>query len=99
MLWYIAAGSAVGGVSRYLLGGFIQRLSAAIGHVRIALVRVLRDGLGDSIVETSVERSKFVYLNRRVALECQVRDGLAQIAVVMNHLIYRKALLQELAPV
>lgn len=26
MLWYIAVGSAVGGVSRYLLGGAIQRL-------------------------------------------------------------------------
>jgi len=25
MLWYIAAGSAIGGVSRYLLGGFLQR--------------------------------------------------------------------------
>ena len=25
MLWYIAAGSALGGVSRYLLGGLIQR--------------------------------------------------------------------------
>jgi CrcB protein len=27
MLWYIAFGSAAGGVSRYLLGGFIQRLA------------------------------------------------------------------------
>lgn len=27
MIWYIAFGSAIGGVSRYLLGGFIQRLS------------------------------------------------------------------------
>ena len=26
MLWYIAAGSAIGGVSRYLLGGVVQRL-------------------------------------------------------------------------
>ena len=26
MLWYIAAGSALGGMSRYLLGGAIQRL-------------------------------------------------------------------------
>jgi fluoride exporter len=26
MLWYIAVGSALGGVSRYLLGGLIQRL-------------------------------------------------------------------------
>jgi len=28
MLWYIAAGSAIGGMSRYLLGGMIQRLTA-----------------------------------------------------------------------
>lgn len=28
MLWYIAAGSAIGGVGRYLLGGAIQRASA-----------------------------------------------------------------------
>jgi CrcB protein len=26
MLWYIAAGSALGGVSRYLLGGLVQRI-------------------------------------------------------------------------
>jgi len=26
MLWYIAAGSALGGVSRYLLGGMVQRV-------------------------------------------------------------------------
>jgi CrcB protein len=29
MLWYIAVGSALGGVSRYLLGGVIQRAAAA----------------------------------------------------------------------
>lgn len=28
MLWYIAAGSALGGVGRYLLGGLVQRLLA-----------------------------------------------------------------------
>lgn len=27
MLWYIAAGSALGGVSRYLLGGWMQQLT------------------------------------------------------------------------
>lgn len=26
MLWYIAAGSALGGVSRYVLGGMVQRI-------------------------------------------------------------------------
>jgi CrcB protein len=28
MLWYIAAGSAIGGVGRYLLGGLVQRMAA-----------------------------------------------------------------------
>ena len=28
MLWYIAVGSAIGGVSRYLVGGLVQRLTA-----------------------------------------------------------------------
>ena len=27
MLWYIAVGSAIGGVSRYLIGGAVQRLT------------------------------------------------------------------------
>jgi fluoride exporter len=27
MLWYIAIGSAIGGVSRYLVGGLVQRLT------------------------------------------------------------------------
>lgn len=29
MLWYIAIGSALGGVSRYLVGGLVQRASGA----------------------------------------------------------------------
>jgi CrcB protein len=29
MLWYIAAGSAIGGVARYLLGGMLQRQTGA----------------------------------------------------------------------
>ena len=29
MLWYIAAGSAIGGVSRYLVGGVLQRAAGA----------------------------------------------------------------------
>jgi len=29
MLWYIAAGSAIGGVSRYLVGGVVQRVGGS----------------------------------------------------------------------
>ena len=30
MLWYIAAGSAIGGVSRYLVGGVVQRAGGTL---------------------------------------------------------------------
>ena len=29
MLWYVAAGSALGGVTRFLLGGYVQRMVGA----------------------------------------------------------------------
>ena len=37
MLWYVAAGSAIGGVSRYLLGGVVQR-AAGTGFPMCTLV-------------------------------------------------------------
>src|SRR4051812_29379494 len=40
MLWYIAIGSAVGGMSRYLLGGAVQRLSAGTFPTGTLLVNV-----------------------------------------------------------
>lgn len=30
MLWYVAVGSALGGVARYLLGGWVQRLAGGV---------------------------------------------------------------------
>ena len=78
---------------------FTQRLNAIVRHDRKALVGVFRHSIGDAVVEAAVERSKFIYFDRRFDLECQIRDGLAQIAVVVNDLIHRKALLHQLAPV
>src|SRR6185312_17465508 len=49
--------------------------------------------------EAAVESSKFIDFNRCCDFECQIRDGLAQIAVVVNDLIHRKALLHQLVPV
>jgi CrcB protein len=40
MLWYIAIGSAIGGMSRYLVGGAFQRLTAGIFPVGTLLVNV-----------------------------------------------------------
>lgn len=41
MLWYIAAGSAVGGVSRYVVGGWMQRLTDATFPVGTITVNVV----------------------------------------------------------
>jgi fluoride exporter len=40
MLWYIAAGSAIGGVSRYLVQGFVQRLTAGTFPVGTLLINL-----------------------------------------------------------
>jgi fluoride exporter len=40
MLWYIAIGSAIGGMSRYLVGGAFQRLTAGTFPVGTLLVNV-----------------------------------------------------------
>ncbi len=40
MLWYIAFGSALGGVARYLLGGLIQRESASTFPLGTLIVNV-----------------------------------------------------------
>ena len=37
MIWYVALGSAIGGVARYLLGGFIQRDSASFPWGTLAI--------------------------------------------------------------
>lgn len=57
MLWYIAAGSAVGGVSRYLLGGFIQRLSAGTFPVGTLLINITGSFLIGLILRYGVETS------------------------------------------
>ena len=40
MLWYIAAGSAIGGVARYLLGGMLQRQTGATFPVGTLLINI-----------------------------------------------------------
>ena len=73
---------------------FIQGLDALALHQRIALKSEFRDGIGDAIVETAVESSKFVDLDRRAAFKCQIRYRLAEIAIVVNNLVNRESLLR-----
>jgi CrcB protein len=55
MLWYIAAGSAIGGVSRYVLGGLIQRLLDTTFPAGTLLINVTGSLLLGAILRYGVE--------------------------------------------
>jgi fluoride exporter len=40
MIWYVAFGSAVGGVARYMLGGWVQQLSGGTFPVQTLLINI-----------------------------------------------------------
>jgi len=55
MLWYIAAGSAIGGVSRYLVGGVVQRMAAGTFPAGTLLVNVTGSFLLGLILRYGIE--------------------------------------------
>jgi CrcB protein len=57
MLWYIAAGSALGGVSRYLVGGLLQRLTAQGFPGATLLINVSGSFLLGLVLEYAIETS------------------------------------------
>src|SRR5471032_511070 len=68
--------------------GLLIRLDSAflIGST-VALVAKLCNRIGDRVIQATIERSELIYLKGRIALKREVRDGLAQIAVVVYDLI------------
>jgi CrcB protein len=59
MLWYIAVGSAIGGVSRYLVGGLSQRLIAGTFPIGTLLINVTGSFLLGLILRYGVETPTF----------------------------------------
>ena len=55
MLWYIAMGSALGGVGRYLLGGLVQRLAAGTFPAGTLFVNISGSFLLGLILRYAVE--------------------------------------------
>jgi fluoride exporter len=55
MLWYIAVGSAMGGVSRYLIGGLSQRLIAGTFPLGTLLINITGSFLLGLILRYGVE--------------------------------------------
>ena len=69
---------------------FINRVRLLIGDDRIALAIEFRDSNGDSVVEAAVESAELVCLKGRIAFESEVGYCLAEIAIVVNHLLNRE---------
>jgi len=55
MLWYIAVGSAIGGVSRYLVGGLSQRLAGGMFPTGTLLINITGSFLLGLILRYGVE--------------------------------------------
>ena len=55
MLWYIAVGSAFGGVSRYLFGGVIQRLAGGTFPVGTLVVNITGSFLLGAILRYAID--------------------------------------------
>ena len=55
MLWYIAAGSAIGGVSRYLLGGLLQRQTGGTFPIGTLVINISGSFLLGLILRYGVE--------------------------------------------
>jgi CrcB protein len=55
MLWYIAFGSALGGVSRYLFGGALQRLAGGTFPIGTLVVNVTGSFLLGAILRYAVD--------------------------------------------
>lgn len=56
-------------------------------------------GVGDCFIETAVERAELVGRNGRAPLDGQIRDGLANVAIVMDYLIDRVSEAKEFCAV
>ncbi|MEJ8816073.1 hypothetical protein WKW77_33805 [Variovorax ureilyticus] len=59
----------------------------------------LGDCVGNGIVEATVQRAKFIDGERGIEFNGEVCDGLAEVALVVHHLVDGKAKLQQLLAV
>ena len=55
---------------------------------RIPLEAEFRHRVRNRVVQAPIQGAEFIDGERRVTFEREVRDGLAEVSVVMDHLVY-----------
>ena len=74
----------------------VQCVGLQARHDEIMLIAELGHRRGDGVVQATVERPELVDADGRTALERQVGDGLAEIAIVVDDFLDRETVLQQL---
>lgn len=67
------------------------------GDDRVTLIAEFRHRIGDRVIEAAVQGPKLINLERHVSLEGQVGDRLAQVAVIVDHLVNGEPQCEQLA--
>ena len=63
-----------------------QALGSMVDDGALADAGELRDGVGDGLVEAAIEHAKLVRADGRAALDGELRDDLAHVAVIVDDL-------------
>ena len=63
-----------------------EPLGFLVGDVEFPLTSPLGDGTGDCVVQAPVQRVEFRGADGKLPFERKLGDGLAHVAIVVNHL-------------
>jgi hypothetical protein len=64
----------------------VLAIGVAVDGGLIALAPELRDGAGDRVIQASIQHPKVIGADGRVRFDGQFRDGLADVAIVVDDL-------------
>jgi predicted sulfurtransferase len=73
----------------------VQIVRVLVRDHDIALIPELGDRIGDRVVQAAIENPELVHFDLRIQLECKIGDGLAKIAVVVDHFLDSEAVLHQ----
>jgi hypothetical protein len=76
---------------------FVQRRGLEVRSREVPLIGELGDGIGDGVVQASVEGAEFIHLDPGVPFERQIGDRLAGVPVVVHQFFNGIAVFEQLA--
>jgi len=72
-----------------------RRLGACRGDLNFALAAKFGNGLSNTIIETAIQCTELSCRHLRAILDRELGYRLAEVAIIVNHLIYSKPVTQQ----